>query len=297
MPSYPQPDRVNDALFTVFNPKHFSLNAIKNAKFVSPPNMEEALRRSGRQSALVIRGTFNREVAVRREDVVFFAPGEPWTDALIVNALHADRGQCSAILRHVSQLTEDWEGVECLYSIQIDPRPLYATGGDPVNLFHVQGYLTVPLYRVIVGLDGQIIKHSNLIWQVLQQPQPQAGDVHLGKRSGPNPPLKLLMERFPRDSWKEIIPSVLSTAEAHVRSEYEFTSELADEAHSEFERRITGQRAAHRWLSGERSSAEIDEYERISGLLVEGILKPQIKLESVCFWWLKASNEDSHGIS
>jgi hypothetical protein len=49
--------------------------------------MPEALSRSGRLRNLVITGTFNRDVAVRREDFAFFAPGEPWTDAIVRNAL------------------------------------------------------------------------------------------------------------------------------------------------------------------------------------------------------------------
>jgi ATP-dependent helicase HepA len=299
MSSYPQRDRGSGAVFTIFDPKNLSLNAIKNAKFVNPPNMEEALRRSGRQSALVIRGTFDREVAVQREDMVFFAPGEPWTDALILNALHADRGQSTAILREVSNIEQDWEGLECLYSIRIDPRPLYEAGGDPVSLFHAQGYLTAPVYRVVVGLDGRLVKRSSAIWQHVQTPQPQAGDIHLGKRSGTSSPLKTFMERFSAERWQEIVHAMLAAAEAYVREEYAFTSELADEARAVFERNITGQRAAYRWLRGEPSNAEIDEYERILDLLAVGIDKPQIRLESVCFWWLKVKtpSEDQREVS
>lgn len=295
MPNYSQHDHVSNIEFTVFDPKRFSLNAMKNAKFVNPPNMEEALRRAGRKNALVIRGTFDREVAVQREDVVFFAPGEPWTDALVANALCADRGQCTAVMRTAPNLKEDWEGFECFYSIRIDPRPLYDSGGDPVNLFHAQGYLNAPTYRVIVGRDGQIVRRSSTVGQLLLSHPHLPGDVHLGKRSGEHSSLKLLMERFPGDAWREIVRVALSAAEQQVRSEYEFTAELADEARAVFERSIAGQRAAHRWLRGELSNREIDEYERISELLIAGIAQPQIRLESVCFWWLQAADGESHG--
>ena len=297
MPSYPHYDNTSRTNFTVFDPKQFSQNAIKNAKFVNPPNMEEALRRSGRQRVLVIRGTFNREIAVQREDIIFFAPGEPWTNSLIYNALHSDRGQSTAIMRRISGLEEDWEGFDCLYSIRVDPRPIFEAGIDPVHLFRAQGYLSTPCYRVVIGLDSQIIKRSSIIWQHTQDCQPRSGDIHLGKRSGQNAPLKLFMERFPKDRWVEIVSSVLSRAEEHVRAEYEFTSELAEEARSVFERRILGQRAAHHWLHGEPSNAEIDEYERISELLVAGIARPLVQLESICFWWLRASSEDHYASS
>lgn len=98
------------------------------------------------------------------------------------------------------------------------------------------------------------------------------------------------MERFPRSKWIDIVSSVFARAEEVVREEFSFTSELAEEAQDVYTRRILGQRAAHQWLRGEPSNAEIDEYERISALLIEGIAHPLIQLESACFWWLKASS-------
>jgi hypothetical protein len=96
------------------------------------------------------------------------------------------------------------------------------------------------------------------------------------------------MERFPPNKWADIVSSVFTRAEEVVREEFSFASELAEEAHAVYTRRILGQRAAHQWLRGEPSNAEIDEYERISTLLIEGIAHPLIQLESACFWWLKS---------
>lgn len=291
LPSHSQYERANGVNLTVFDPKQFNPNSIKNAKFVTPPNMGEALRRSGRQRHLVIRGTFDREVAVKREDIVFFAPGELWTDSIINNALYADRGQSCAVMRMVAGLPEDWEGIDCLYSIRVDPRPLYEAGFDPVHLFGAQGYLTLPWHRVAVGLDGQVLKRSNPLWKHIEDCKPTSGDIHLGKRSGSPAPLSLFMERFPQDRWQETVRFSLSKAEELVREEYEFTSELAEEAQSVFDRRISGQRAANQWLRGERSNPEIDEFERISRLLIAGIEQPLFQLESVCFWWLRPLSE------
>lgn len=286
--NHSQFDQATGVQFTVFDPKQFNHNAIKNARYVNPPDMQEALRRSGRQRKLIIRGTFDRRIAVQREDVVFFAPGENWTDALIQNALQSDRGKSTAIMRHVPELNEDWEGFDCLYSILVDPRPLFKASVDPVHLFRAQGYLSIPWHRVVIGLDGQIVKRSGVIWEATKDSQLRSGDIHLGKRSGENSPLRLFMERFPPNKWADIVSSVFTRAEEVVREEFSFASELAEEAHAVYTRRILGQRAAHQWLRGEPSNAEIDEYERISTLLIEGIAHPLIQLESACFWWLKS---------
>ncbi len=141
-------DSITDTL--CFTPGRFNLNKMKNAKFFHPPDMQDALRRSGRARDLVIRGTFDRNVAVRRENLVFFAPSsDKWTDAIITNALEADRGRCCAIRRQVPVLKGNWQGVELLYSLAIDPRPLYAAGFVPVHLFRALGFLRSSLVFLI----------------------------------------------------------------------------------------------------------------------------------------------------
>ena len=139
----------------VFDPKEFNIPAIENAKFAQPPNMQEALRRSRRQHNLVLKGTFDRDLAVRREDIIFFAPGELWTDAILTNALCADRGRCTAILRTAPDLAERWYGFEYFFRITVDPRPLYAEGHHPVHLLRAQGYLAMSTYRGYVSTVGE----------------------------------------------------------------------------------------------------------------------------------------------
>ncbi len=141
-------DSITDTL--CFTPRHFNLNKMKNAKFFHPPDMQDALRRSGRARDLVIRGTFDRNIAVQRENLVFFAPSsDKWTDAIITNALEADRGRCCAIRRRVPGLRDSWHGVELFYSLAIDPRPLYAAGFIPTHLFRALGFLRSSLVFLI----------------------------------------------------------------------------------------------------------------------------------------------------
>ena len=130
-----------------FDPLAFSSASMRNAHFESFPNMEEALRRSRHKRNLQVRGTFNRDIAVRREDLVFFAPGNDlWTDAIIDNAIVADRGRACAIGRRASgaAFAALREGFDLLYTVSVDPRPLFAQGLDPVNLLRAQGFQPKP---------------------------------------------------------------------------------------------------------------------------------------------------------
>ena len=153
-----------------YDARRFKLNAMRNARFL-PPNMEEAARRSGRQRTTQIRGTFNRDVAVRREDLVFFAPGDdPWTDAVIANALECDRGRCCAV-GFTPQPGALVPFFELLYTLQIDPRPLYAANLDPVYLLQAQAYLACTHKSLIVDAQtGKLIERRDPRWAIAHIP-------------------------------------------------------------------------------------------------------------------------------
>lgn len=270
--------------------RNFNLKSIQNAKFVQPPDMTEALERSGRANNRALQGTFDRDIAVRREDLIFFAPGEPWTDTVLNNALMADRGRCCALMRKMHGLDEDWRGFEFLYSIQVDPRLLYEHGFLPVHLFKAQGFLSVNTYRVIVSTEGEIVERGNVIREVTSRPYDRDLDEHLGKRSGADPSILRFKAAYPTLVWHELINQALEVADKYMHQEFdEMMQELADEANAEFEQNISGQRAAQRWLYGvDYDNRELEIYERIAKALVEGIAVPRFQLESACFWVLKA---------
>src|SRR5204863_4406093 len=118
-----------------------------------------------------IKGTFSRDLAVRREDLVFFAPGDdPWTDAVIDNAIECDRGRCCAV-GFTPQPGATTPFFELLYTLQIDPRPLYAAGLDPVYLLQAQGYLACSHKRLLVDADtGKVLGRTDLRWKIAQTP-------------------------------------------------------------------------------------------------------------------------------
>jgi ATP-dependent helicase HepA len=282
----------------VFDPTRFNVKSIQNAKFARPPDMREALRRSGREHDLVLRGTFDRGLAVRREDLIFFAPGETWTDALLTNALEADRGRCAAVLRYTTELEEDRHILALMYRLSIDPRPLYLAGYHPTHLFRAQGYLEQPTYCLYVSTDGEIITSSSPLVQIIQRPFAKNRDIHLGKRGSQMsdiPPIQSFKRLYSRSKWQAVLDAMFESAEKHMCQELSFMTELAEEARDAFARSASGQRAARRWLTASEDVSRADdirEYESVSDCLVEGIAQPIWQLESACFWILRPGTRD-----
>ncbi len=280
-----------------FNPRRFNLGSLKRAKFLQFPNMEEALRRSGRQRDLVIKGTFHRDIAVRREDLVFFAPGnDPWLDAIIANAIEADTGRSCAILRRVSGMKGVWRGFEFLYSFTVDPRPLFELGADPTYLFRALGFLRTSTYRLVLSEEGRRESPGGTIGRLIQRKPDKARDIHLGKRGGEISRVETFKEHYPPDSWQLTVERMFLLAEQILSEELDdYMEEVAEEALETFDRQVLGLRFASLWqnrYAGKPSITreELNMYSSISEALAEGIKRPVRRLESVCYWILQGDN-------
>jgi ATP-dependent helicase HepA len=275
-----------------YYPAQFSINAMRNAKFAQVPNMEEALLRSRNKSSLWITGTFNRTIAVVREDLVFFAPGsDPWTDAIIENSMEADRGRSCAVRRISDQISEPWRGLELFYRIHIDARNLYGLGKDPIHLHRSQGYIYTPVYRLLISTDGVIVPSSHPLFKIIEPAFWDKVDSHLGKRSGDDAEIVSFKKLFPPDVWYQTLNYMFSVAEDYMRDEFSFTEDLALEAKEEFSRVANGMEAALHWRNNHDQHEDlidelttIKEYRQISQALIAGIQCPKWNLESACFW-------------
>lgn len=283
-----------DGAEMTYDARRFSLKAMKNARFL-PPNMEEAARRSGRQRTTQIQGTFNRDVAVRREDLVFFAPGDdPWTDAVIANALECDRGRCCAIgfTPHPGATAPFFD---LLYTMQINPRPLYEAGLDPIYLLQALGYLACPHKRILIdAYSGRVIDRSDKRWKIAEKPFDKAVAIHLGRRGNEkgNGPAQLwgFQATYPTDIWADLVSGTIKAADHFLDEDLnDYSAELADEAAAELRLRADGWEASLRWhavygLDSAAERAELVAFRQAADLLLTGIRAPIRRLESICFY-------------
>lgn len=276
------------ARLATFDRQEVNKEHLHNAKVAYAPSMGEALRRGRDPNAKILKGTFDRTYAVQREDIIFFAPGEDWTDMILNHALQADRGGCSAILRSSTAVTEEWCGFQFLFRLSIDPRPLLELGYNPTHLLRAKGYLASTMKDVVITVDGEIVKASDPIAAVLQQPISE-NDKHMGRRGDAANILKF-KRKYPPKVWRQLVARALDVADSALKQELRSMQELANQANADFARDASGQRAANRWRNGihfQEGNREIQEFEKSSNALVQGISQPWCQLESVRFWIVK----------
>jgi hypothetical protein len=278
----------------IYFPRNFNQNAMHHAKFSEVPNMEDALDRSRRASSQRIEGTFNRSVAMVREDLVFYAPGsDPWTDTIIRNAIEADRGRCCAIRRESAEIDQKWMLFDLTYHVQVNPRPLLTLGHDPIHLLRAQGFLYKPIYRLLLNHKGKRIPTGHILHSVIRPPFHNGRDTHLGQRGGQQPPIAWFRKLFPVEKWHTTLQDVLDSATKALAEEFEFAEDLADEAKGRSAEAERGMRAAANWYAAHQLIPDaaanletIETYRAISEALVAGLRHPLITVESVCCWIL-----------
>lgn len=272
-----------------FFPSNFNFRSMRNAMYEAPPNMIEALERSGRTHDLKIKGTFNRNLAVKREDLVFFSPGEDWTDSIMLNAIEADRGRCCSILTR-ADIDSVWKGFEYVLSIDIDPRPLYSNGFLPTHLFQGQGYIQIPYYRVIISEFGEVCERNSKPYRIIENID-RRKIRHLGKRGGHDPYIEQFKNANPPDAWQDGVIASYKSLNDFINKEFNFFRDLAEEAENEFEEKVRGIEAAKSWYkshNAENLAGNINEKrtKKVFVSIVNGIKNPLIRLESVSFWIL-----------
>lgn len=288
------PDSSKGGSVVTFLPPKMSPKSMYNAQFV-PPDTTEARRRSRREQQ--ISGTFSRALAVRREDLVFFAPGDPFFDAIVNNAYVLYRGRCAAFACP-SGWERDWRGLIFTWVAQVDRRPLLEIGADPQHLVLAQGYIPLEPLTIVEPLteeDGEI--DEDLLLQAIEGPLWSNKRTHLGRRGRKSGVVRHLSDthtsnlewfksQFPPGEWEDL---VLKAYERSLEKVFEKVNQLIDwqKAERDFQRRVDGLRASMLYYGHEYSGGQgPGQLAKILQALLEGLKHPRLRLESVAFVWV-----------
>ena len=103
------------------------------------------VRKEGR-----ILGTFNRSTAIKREDLLFYAPGDPVFNSIIGNAIDSGRGRCCAF----SALAPfNYRGFVCVYNVEPKINHLIETA--KINEKFRSKYLAVNIRETDIYEEGR----------------------------------------------------------------------------------------------------------------------------------------------
>lgn len=252
--------------------------SMKNTMFV-PPMMREYHKRAERIGE--VRGTFNRELAVRRENLAFFAPGNTFFDSIVNNAYGSELGRCCAFMRKGAPV--NWKGFVFTWSVNINSKFLLQEKEKIESLFTAQGYIPLEHIMTVEGLTEEDVNIDLTILK--EQIYRRDRAIHLGERKTRR--FLEFQNQFSKEMWNPRVE------EAYLNN-YEITKKKIsqmidlDRAKRDLQRRVDAIRASNLYynrLSNEEDR-KIKHLQMVYDKVLEGLKEPEIVLESIAFVWL-----------
>jgi len=262
-----------------FRESTFSVNAARQSLFVPPEwdkyNNSSIMRREGK-----LLGSFDRRTAATREDILFFAPGDPVYDSIISNAVGCSRGRCAGI---ETTGTYNYDGLVYIYNVVPELDELLEKGITLQTLAQYRMYL--PLKQIIVTVPltarSKEVPEKEVINTLLAL-RPNSAS-HLGRRSGGKmslSPLERFISKTPPNIWESLIDKASAIAYKRACAKLEKRSDF-EAAEKEMQRVLNGYRAECIYF--ERDMSGVDERAQLFDATLRALKNAKPELDAACF--------------
>ncbi len=246
----------------------------------------------------MIRGTFDRDLAIKSDYLHFFAPGDPIFDCIVNNAMSCYKGRCSAMQIPCSI---NWQGVIFRFSNKPDYALLYRNGITKEQCNQFAGYIdtseclfSFTLYNPNNYSSQDIIKefrnHISPSYMYSREilhlgKRANSGRIYQAKRLGVSN-LEWFKESYKESLWLNMIDKVYPQAIEAVRNSYKKNSRI-DLAKDEMDTLL-----AIKSNNSNHSQIEIEEEKRKNELIIEALNNSVVELDTIAFVWMTKNGID-----
>ena len=273
------PEKPTSSGLIEFRESTFSVNAASQSLFIPPVwdkyTNSSIMRREGR-----LLGSFDRRTAATREDILFFAPGDPVYDSIISNAVGCSRGRCTGI---ETVAAYNYDGLVFIYNIAPKLDELLENGMPLQTLAQYRMYL--PLKQIIVTVPltarSKEVPEKEIINTLLAL-RPNSVN-HLGRRGGSKmsiSPLEHFISRTPPSTWEPLVDKASATAYKRACARLEKRSDF-EAAEKEMQRVLNGYRAECIYF--ERDMSGVDERAHLFDVTLRALKNAKPELDAACF--------------
>ena len=273
------PEKPTSSGLIEFRESTFSVNAARQSLFIPPVwdkyTNSSIMRREGR-----LLGSFDRRTAATREDILFFAPGDPVYDSIISNAVGCSRGRCTGI---ETVAAYNYDGLVFIYNIAPKLDEFLENGMPLQTLAQYRMYL--PLKQIIVTVPltarSKEVPEKEIINTLLAL-RPNSVN-HLGRRGGSKmsiSPLEHFISRTPPSTWEPLVDKASATAYKRACARLEKRSDF-EAAEKEMQRVLNGYRAECIYF--ERDMSGVDERAHLFDVTLRALKNAKPELDAACF--------------
>lgn len=260
----------------------FSARAAIQSLFIPPDwslyDNTEIVRKEGK-----ILGTFNRATAIKREDLLFYAPGDPVFNSIIGNAVDSGRGRCCAF----SAIAPfNYFGFVCVYNVE--PRIIHLIENNiPIQLLsQFRMYLPMKQIMVFVSSGKSDPVSDKQLEEFLFDKRNIVNAEHIGARTGKKgqpSSLERFMNKYPKDYWETTVNKVVVNARTEARKRVMELSDL-DTAKREIDRIVSGYESEYIYLG--KDMEKIAELKEKYKAVFFALSNPILKMDSICLMFL-----------
>ncbi len=303
-----------------FDENNFSIKSAQNSLLV-PPNWDNYLSKKQNEIAIrvqrgleeekkknishnnrIIKGSFDRDVAIKNDYIHFYAPGDEIFDCITENAMHSYKGMATAFAA-ISKI--DWKGFVYSYSIEPDEKMLIDNGISLFALGLFRQYLATSIQVVAVPFNAYKEIPEKVVLsehkRISQMGYFNRSDEieHLGRR-GKEPGFLQIANKYsasnvdwfraqyPEENWVNLVDQSASIARKRARERFGKDSNL--KGAKEMIDQILSAKESRAEFYGVSEDVSIEQMRKQYQIIYESLSKPVIRTESACFMWLMKKN-------
>lgn len=303
-----------------FDENNFSIKSAQNS-FLIPPSWDNYLNKKQNEIAIrvqrgveeekqkniyknnrIIKGTFDRDVAIKNDYIHFYAPGDEIFDCITDNAMRSYKGMSTAF---AAQSSIEWKGFIYTFSVEPNERMLLDEGISLYALGLFRQYLSTSIQVIPVPFtayaevpEKTVLSEHRRITQVGYFNENDTID-HLGRRGFGSGFLFIPKKyncsnldwfklNYPDEKWEKL--ATQSGKIARKKAFDKFMGESNISGAKELIEQILSTYEARSEFYGTRESDTIDSLKKEFEIIFNSLRKPIIRMESACFMWLVKSN-------
>ena len=281
------PEKPTKSGLIEFREANFSVGAARQSLLV-PPDWGKYSNAAIVQREGKILGSFDRKTAATREDILFFAPGDPVYDSLISNASGCNRGRCSGI---ETTGPFNYDGLVYVYNIAPELDELLEQGISLQTLAQYKMYLPLKQIFVAMPLNGKSKEIPEKEVIALLNNLRCAAAKHVGKRSAPKlsiSPLEKFISLTPPSTWEPLVDKYTEVAYKRACVRLEKRSDLTA-AEKEMQRVLNGYRAECIYF--ERDLSGVEKRAREFDVTLRALKNAKPVLDAVCYLKVRSNGQ------
>lgn len=299
-----------------FDENNFSIKSAQNS-FLIPPSWDNYLNKKQNEIAIrvqrgleeekqknifkdnrMIKGSFDRDIAIKNDYIHFYAPGDEIFDCITDNAMHSYKGMATAF---AALSSVEWKGFIYTFSVEPNERMLLNEGISLCALGLFRQYLATSIQVIPVSFtayaevpEKTVLDEHRRIAQTGYFKQDDSIE-HLGRRGFGSGFLGISKKykcsnldwfklHYPDERWETLVTRGSKIAKKKASEKFKGGSNISGA--KEMMEQILSTYEARANYYGVKIDESVEQLKTEYEIIYNSLCKPIIRMESASFMWL-----------